>query len=624
MTDGRFLRFYVLAGNLKPTADDFIRHFGNNTDDISRTFRNWQENFVIILSTDKAEQHLNLLTNGTYTKINEPQYGHSVDGTYPIILMDPKYKIRELNGKRLTAFTARFGLLKSNERIKGQETLSLVKLGLDRPVQANLTDMSNRVDPAKLEQLVNNEWASDLKANVVLPQFRTTGKTAPAEKQEPHVDVTPTAPTAEVIAPTSGDTTLNTLITVVNDIDRRIRMLDLNSNRNTLMAADNSANDQLVVADQNQTSSDNDSSKISLSKTMFAAPRVDLENDGSIADALDSLAGMARMFDAKSTKTLIMNFLTVNNMTSIIHDLKDEELADIKKFQEAMMLRFGSADPVAEFNMIKERHLEDPSVLLNRIERAWRRVKKMDAEDPIPEGEKSIIRDRYIKSLKNPDLRKDLRKWSTPYDQLIIVTRDHKSAGKLDDEETPSPSGATMLAFGGCQKCGLAHDTATCRSNPKQKTMFNKRKISNKPVSRRQPRIIPDNLGNDNRYQPTQKSTPLIKNGYRGRQPERQPKRVRFSTNYRPNDRTQSNWRTNTQNRSRSRSPNFARSRSRSNTNSNWRTKRYQTSKPWTKFSNRKTTAAYLAMADYDENDIPFEYPFDRPTVESQKTSRRR
>ena len=376
MTESRFIRYYVQVRNLASTAHDFIRHFGNNASDITRTFRNWNENFVIIISTDKADQHLNLLTNGTYTKINESQYGHSVDGTYPIILMDPKYKIRELNGNKLTAFTARFGLLKANERVKGQETLSLIQLGLDRPVQANLTDMSNRVDPAKLEQLVNNEWTPDLKANVVLPQFRVTGKPDPAEKQEPQE---PTAPPANIIAPDGSDTTLNTLITVVNDINNRIRMLDLNSDRNTLMAADNSSNQQVAIS--GETSGNDDSTKISLSKTMFAAPRVDLENDGSIADALDSLAGMARMFDAKSTKTLIMNFLTVNNMTSIIHDLKDEELADIKKFQEAMMLRFGSADPVAEFNMIKERHLEDPSVLLNRIERAWRRVKKMDERE---------------------------------------------------------------------------------------------------------------------------------------------------------------------------------------------------------------------------------------------------
>ena len=151
MTESRFLRYYVQAQNLNPTAHDFIRHFGNNASDITRTFRNWNENFVVIISTDKADQHLKLLTNGTYTKINEPQYGHSVDGTYPIILLDPKYKIRELNGNRLTAFTARFGLLKSNEKVKGQDTLSLIQLGLDRPVQANLTDMSNRVDPTKLE-----------------------------------------------------------------------------------------------------------------------------------------------------------------------------------------------------------------------------------------------------------------------------------------------------------------------------------------------------------------------------------------------------------------------------------------------------------------------------------------
>ena len=155
MSESRFVRFYVQAQHLNQTANDFIRHFGNNPTDITRTLHNWQENFVVIISTDKANQHLKLLTNGIFTKISDSQYDKSVDRTYPIILMDPKYKIRELNGNRLTAFTARFGLLKSNEKVKGQETLSLIKLGLDRPVQANLIDMSNRVDAAELEQLVN-------------------------------------------------------------------------------------------------------------------------------------------------------------------------------------------------------------------------------------------------------------------------------------------------------------------------------------------------------------------------------------------------------------------------------------------------------------------------------------
>ena len=180
------------------------------------------------------------------------------------------------------------------------------------------------------------------------------------------------------------------------------------------------------------------------------------------------------------------------------------------------------------------------------------------------------------------------------------------------------------MVIQGCQKCGLAHDTATCRSNPKQKTMFNKRRINNKPVSRRQPRIIPDYLGNDNKFQPTQKSTPLIRNGYDNRRPERQQRRVRFDTGYRSDNRSRSNWRTDNRSRSRSRSPNFARNRTRSDTNNaNWRNQRYRNNKPWTKFSNPKTTAAYLAMADYDENAVQFQYPFNNSTVEGSPVTQR-
>ena len=612
MTDKRFIRYFVRAQDLNTNAADFIRYFGNTTQDVTTTFPHWQNNFLIIISTAKADQHLKLLTNGTYTKINEPQYEQSVDGTFPIILMDPKYLVRELHNKRLNQFTARFGLLKSIEKIKGQETLTLIPLGLDRPTQANITDMTSRIDAAKLEHLINNEWSPELRANIILPKF------AAASKTEPSSPVPPSAPPAHSVG--NDGATLDSLVAVVNDMNNRIQMLDLNSKNNTLMVAEDSNRQQ-----SGQIAPIDDSPKISFSKTMFAAPRVDLENDGSIADALDSLAGMARLFDAKSTKTLIMNFLTTNNLTSIIHDLDNQELNDIKKFQEAMMVRFGSADPVAEFNMIKELHLEDPSVLLNRIQRAWRRVKKMGIDDPIPEDEKSIIRDRYIKSLKNPDLRKDLRKWSTPYDKLVQVTRDSKNAIKNAIEETQSPSGATMMVIQGCQKCGLAHDTATCRSNPKQKTMFNKRKINNKPVSRRQPRIIPDYLGNDNKFQPTQKSTPLIKTGYRGRQPDKYQKRVRFDTGYRSNDRSRSNWRTDNRGRSRSRSPNFARNRSGpSTTRSNWRNQRYRSNKPWTKFSSQKSTNAYLAMADYDEEAVQFQYPFNSQAVESSPADRRR
>ena len=226
MSEGRFVRYYVKANDLQSTSADFVNYFGNNTSDITRTFEFRAETFVLIISTDKADQHLKLLTNGTYTKINESQYEKAVDGTFPIILMDPKYKIKDLHGKRLNNFTARFGLLKSNERIKGQEVLTLVKLNLDRPSQGNVTDMTGRVDPVKLEHLINNDWPPELRAHLVLPKFAPSGKSKSAEIPGKTAIVTPSAPPAHAVAHGNDEVTLNSLVAIFNDMNNRIQMLD--------------------------------------------------------------------------------------------------------------------------------------------------------------------------------------------------------------------------------------------------------------------------------------------------------------------------------------------------------------------------------------------------------------
>ena len=596
----RFHRLYVNSENLTEKGiSDILGHFGANPEDVAQTFPNWNKTLTFVVSTDKSDKYMKLLTDGKYVKVPESDSAMSVSGTYPVVIIDPKYQLLNfIPGVRLDRVNCvRFAVLKSNQKPTSLtvEPMTPLKINLDRPTQQDVTRLTAEVDPEKLKNTLN-AWPEEFTKSLLLPRFEKVEPKA----EPPLSNVPPSAP--EKNDPHDPENVGNNGLTpfLVDNMDdaahQQIAMLteamiamqsemkamNLNNEENALMVQPNQDQDDKVV----------------LSKSTFTVPRVDLDVNGSMADALDSLISMTRLIDVRSHKHLILQFLTSNLLTDIIPDLSDRELNDVRLFQGAMLERYGSPDPVAEFNVIQQRNLEDPSSLLHRIKRAWRRVKAMGPNETIPESELGIIRDRFIKSLKNRGLQTKLRIWDTPYNDMIRVSRDYLTAMKIEGE--PSTLTDVMIAFDGCRHCGLAHDSDTCRSNAKQKTSWNKKVKNNRPVSRSPARIIPDDIGNDNRYQPVQRSIKgrdrsrshdrrkdyKRQNGYNGyqfyqysrsRSPQRNEKHVRFSTQ---KSRKFQN----------KRSPNQPKYR-----------------KPWSKFYNQKSTQAYLAMDEYGEE---MEYPF--------------
>ena len=253
--------------------------------------------------------------------------------------------------------------------------------------------------------------------------------------------------------------------------------------------------------------------------------------------------------------------------------------------------------------MISERNLEDPSALLNRIKRAWRRVKGEDSTYVIPDSEEKIIRDRLIKSLKNSDLRTRLRQWNTPLKSMIEVIRDYNNAIKIENEAQTGPSGlrnSVLFTHDTCSKCGLGHDSLACRSNKSLQTRFNKKQRSNKPVTRGQVRIIPEKIGSNNQYQPVQRFRPRSKSPYGRSLDYGRPKRVSYNL---PDQRSDGRppWKRSSGNfKPRWQSGNNVSQKRYSKPYGN--SKSYSRSKPFSKYTDQKST-----MAECEE---AFDHPF--------------
>lgn len=625
----RFQRYYVNHANLTEVAkDDILGHFGD-LNQIQRTFPTWKNQLTIVVSSDKADEVMHLITNGQYVKVPEPEAAVAVAGTHPVCIFDAKFKLLEFlpNTKLDNINCVRFAMLKANNKpsSKGVKTMALVKISLDRPTQHDVTKLAAEVDAERLKAVLAS-WPEEFTRHLMMPQFTKETKGEP-----PLSHVPPTAPTnvaadtpeqKNVPPKTENQQTVSvnqteaaamqlaTLTETVMAMQNRMNQIDLNAGTDALMV-------QSGAKTTDATPSDN--SKVILSKTVFSVPRVDLDATSSMADALDSLVSMTRLIDDRSHKSLILQFLSTNGLTDIIPDLEDSQLNSIKAFQSAMLDRYGAADPVSEFNAIIQRNLEDPATLLHRIQRAWRRVKAMKDDDKIPESELRIIRDRYIKSLKSKGLRTKLRIWDTPYEDLVRVSRDYINAIKIEDFE-PSTSANAMVAFDSCRYCGLAHSSDVCRSNPKQKTSWNKKQKNNRPASRSPARIIPDNIGNDNRYQPVERSRKKLPDQPRSHNHQntrRSRERSRSRDYPRSYGRPLSPIRERQRERSRSpyRSQKQVRFSDQQDRRGNYRYggkgkrgwNNAKQDKPWAKFYNNQSTQAYLAMNDFDDE---FEHPF--------------
>ena len=673
----RFVKYFIHSDNLNSDAQRIILgHFGNDKANVSQTFGDWQEQIVLVLSSDKSKDVLNSLTNGTFTKVEDHDDAYSMSNTFPIAIVDPKYVFMETRKEKPldNVTTARFAHLKSKVKLKNQKSYSLINIGLKHPIQLDVKNLSENVDAHKCQDIFDI-WKSKF-VNLTYPNFVKDENVKPSTVNQPNMNqpnvnpsnvnpsnvnppnvnppvvnssnasqtsshfsaanqpdvkppnqhlqspmmktsiprsislpFVPSAPPQALVESQTQDMVPlldqdnvnlafdpNQFMAALQTINSRIDQLDLNSNN--------------VMLTRNSNDNPINTSKLNITKSLMNFPKVDLEIDGSLNDGLDSLVNVSRLVPEKDMPTLILTFLTTNSMTDVIPDLSNAQLRNAKMFRNFMLERYGSPDPVATFNLIQERHMEDPSTLIGRIKRAWNRVKNQDVDTPIPNSELNIIRDRFIKSIRNDELRKKLRMWSTPYDKLLTVTRDFKNAEKLEENNAQSTPGTAMMAYESCKHCGLAHASHTCRSNPKQKANYNKKLRNNKPVSRSQVRIIPDRYGNDNKYQPVQRR-PVVNTSYHNSNQQKSNKIVTFQKYQKPD----SNFNRQKPNHYGQRQNNYGQKQNNYGQKSNQYDQRTNGGKrPWRpnlKKNFRKTPFqrnSYLAVGD-DDSDY-FEYPF--------------
>ena len=531
----RFLKFFIKAENLTDIAKEIILgHYGNDSTQITGIFSKWNETIVAVVSSDKSNDVLASLTDGTYAKIENNDELVALSGAHPIALLDHKYHITHFVQSQPfdTISTARFAHLQSNIKAQGQKPYTLINIGLNSPSARDIQNLSEQVDTLKLKNLFEL-WQTKF-PTLQYPQFKSekeeteTKPSIPSSQSSaslhsmvapvaPSPPTVPTAPAQNLLPPAIPNDQAEffaALAKSMNQITQRVDQIDLNARNNALLTSNNS--------------NKNYPSRLNFSKYMLNMPKVDLEVEGSLEDSLEGIVNICRVAHANEVPGILVNFLTTNNMTDVMPELSEEELNDAEQFRDALRKIYGTGDPVASFNMIQEKHMEDASLLLRRIKKAWNRVKKVKDNTEISLGEQDIIKDRFIKSIKDPSLRMKLRIWNTPYQDLVKVVRDYKTAEKIENTANEQSSAIAAVAYESCRHCGLAHASETCRSNAKQKTMYNKRLKNNKPVSRAAVKIIPDRYGNDNRYQPVQRERPVMNASYRYSNKKGPGKKVSF------------------------------------------------------------------------------------------------
>ena len=117
-----------------------------------------------------------------------------------------------------------------------------------------------------------------------------------------------------------------------------------------------------------------------------------------------------------------------------------------------------------------------------RLTRMWQRIKRTATLD---DGDKLVIRDRFLSALRDPAIRLKLRESNATFEELPDLARRLRSAREVEDSQ---PSTINLmyeiktlreevekLRFRTpCSKCGLGHDESECRANSKQKAQHNK------------------------------------------------------------------------------------------------------------------------------------------------------
>ena len=221
-------------------------------------------------------------------------------------------------------------------------------------------------------------------------------------------------------------------------------------------------------------------------KLMITLPSFNPQSD-SIEEVLAKLQKVIPLYgnpeaQRMATPTIIFNFLQASNLDHLILNLTADQLNDFTQFKEAMLKRYARVSPATDFYITNQSIGELEADLMARLTRMWQRIKRTATLD---DGDKLVIRERFLSALRDPAIRLKLRESNATFEELPDLARRLRSAREVEDSQ---PSTINLmyeiktlreevekLRFRTpCSKCGLGHDESECRANSKQKAQHNK------------------------------------------------------------------------------------------------------------------------------------------------------
>ena len=180
-----------------------------------------------------------------------------------------------------------------------------------------------------------------------------------------------------------------------------------------------------------------------------------------------------------ATPTIIYNFLQASNLDHLILNLSSEQLNNFESFRKAMLERYARVSPATDFYHATQNIGELEADLIARLTRMWQRIK---SSATIQEGDKLIIRERFLGALRDPTVRLKLRESNVSFEELPLRAQQIRAAREIEDHQNSTLQAQInilqeelqILRVGRCPHCGLGHEGNECRANPKMKAQHNK------------------------------------------------------------------------------------------------------------------------------------------------------
>ena len=172
---------------------------------------------------------------------------------------------------------------------------------------------------------------------------------------------------------------------------------------------------------------------------------------------------------------LLFKFLNTNNLADLTLNLDLDVLKDFSKFKEEFLLRYGPSDSTASFLSMQQLEAEDEIDLMRRIKRRLLNLRSNGDDSTLTKSELSLLRERFILSLKDETIQTQLRGCpELSLDKLIEKARALRKA-KAYQESKLNIAFVQTNKQNHCSACGYAHSRENCRASQKLKTAYNKR-----------------------------------------------------------------------------------------------------------------------------------------------------